>query len=104
MKKKYDCEIKCSECGEVVELYLSSNKTKIIKGAKVICDSCWRTIKNQVKEINSRLSNLEDEVFADVCDNCGKKATYETGIVNNRTGKWCSKECEMLFPILELKE
>ena len=97
--KKYDSNTRCSQCGIIVENYKSTNESAIIKSYQVICSLCWRQIGQQSNEIEKRLTRLEEEILPEwICDNCGKKATYQRG--ENKEGKiasWCSDECQKAY-------
>jgi len=98
-ERKYDSNMRCSECGIIVENYKSTNENAIIKSYQVVCSACWQRIKQQSKDIEKRLTRLEEEILPEwICDNCGKKAIYQTG--ENNEGKiasWCSDECQKAY-------
>ena len=98
-EKKYDRNMRCNECGIIVEKYKSTNESTIVKSHQIICSLCWRQFEQKNKEIDKRLTRLEEEVLPEwICDNCGEKATYQTG--ENKEGKiasWCSDKCQKIY-------
>jgi rubredoxin len=104
--KKYDSNIRCNNCGVIVENYKSTNESVIIKSYQIVCSLCWKQIEQRSKEVEKRLVKLEEEVFSDwICDNCGKKATFQTG--ENKEGEiasWCSNKCQKAYTHQDKRE